>query len=240
MNLNLDLFKFIILPGRDPDPKFTHYYREAYKCWDSVWGDAYKELKIDKPLFSDDFTRQTEICSIFYEQDCVGMLFLSWADMSNPALAKDSYFKIWSKDDLAYLTKYGNRVLICSNTTIGKNWRKTNCDISMKDLVFYLTCYQRFKSSAADGMTGVTRRARGIHELSYRYGAVPLRENIVHFDDEDRVDIVAFFKDTIKEGPYEQVIQLGRRMWNERVEVGRVVTDMPQIQYTEPSIKRAA
>jgi len=230
MGLDLKKFRFVILPGRDPDPTYTHYYREAYKCWYSVWGDAYKELHVDKEVYADDFTRQTEICSIFYDQECVGMLFLTWADLSNPAMLKDSYFKIWTKQDISQLTKDGPAVLICSNTTISKDWRKDKCHISMKDLVFYLTCYQRFKSSAANAMTGVTRRARGVHELSYRYGAVPLRENVVHFDEEDRVDVVAFYKDTIKEGPFPDIISLGRRLWAERLEVNRVVNAMPTLR----------
>lgn len=239
MEVDLDLFQMVILPGRDPDPAFFRHYQEAYKCWYNVWSDAYRELGVDKKLFSDDFTRQTEICTVFYQMECVGMLFLSWFDMASPASSQDSYFKVWTESDLTKLTREGQNILVCSNTTIGKTWRKSNCPISMKDLIVYLTCYQRFKNSAADGLTGVTRRARGVHELTYRYGAIPLRENVAHFDETDRVDVVAFYKDTIKEGPYEDVVKLGRRMWEERIEVKRVVTEMPT-QLTIVPRKKAA
>ncbi len=223
---NPELLQFVVLPGANPAPQYLDYYNKAYECWLNVWKDAFDELGLPRKLYSDNFTRQTEVDAIFYDGECVGMLFLNWIDCSLAALKNDSYFKLWTDLDFKKLTRDGDKILICSNTTISHKFRRSVCPISMKDLVFYFSC-RRFKESAADGMTGVTRIAKGIHKLSYRFGAVEIRTNVVNYNQDDLVDICAFYKDTVSEGEDPEIIQLGRKLWSKMIVVERSITELP-------------
>lgn len=227
MELNFDRLRFVILPGRDPDPTFMPLYQEAYSCWYSVWKNTYKELNVPKQMFSDDFTRQTEICSIFHENKCLAMVFIRWIDMRIETSKHDSYFKVWSEKDLTKVIRDGSNILIYSNLTLSPDCRKNNCNMSIKDLLFFLTFNLRFSHSKADGICAVARRAKRVHELCYRYGAIPLSTDVAHFDETDRVDFVAFYKSNVKNGPLDDVVTLGRKLWSERLEVKRIIYELP-------------
>ncbi len=217
-------FKFVVLPGSDPDPQYMHHYQSAYECWLKVWSKAYKEFEITKQLLSDSFTRQTEINCVFYGSQCVALLFLKWTDFNSAASKNDSYFKLWNEEELKLLSKDGSKILVCSYTTVAEEWRKSS-RISMKDLIVYFST-QRFMQSTASAMTAVTRKTRGIHKLTERFGAKILKENIPNFNSEDLVDLCAFYRDSVTEGTDQTVKELGRTLMKNITVVPRVVTEL--------------
>lgn len=218
--ININNLKFVVLPGSDPDPQYLNYYNSAFECWSKVWADAYAELGVKKDFFSDDFTRQTEIDCIFYGEQCVALLFLRWADFRTTAIKKDSYFKLWSEKEFELLTKYGPEVLIISNTTVAKEWRGRRSEISMKDLVLYFTI-QRFLTSDSQAMTAVTRNTRGIDDLIQRFGAVMFKKDVPNFNENDLVNLGAFYRKDMTEGTDPAVKNLGRKLWDNMLIVPR-------------------
>jgi hypothetical protein len=216
--INYDNFKFIVLPGSNPPPQYQAHYDSAYRCWLKVWGVAYNELGVSRHLYSDDFTRQTELNCIFYGSTCIGILFLKQVDFSSAAVRDDSYFKLWSDKELDSLIQYGPEILVCSNTTIAEEWRRKSTKLSMKDLIVYFSA-QRFVHSTASAMTAVTRKTRGIHKLTERFGAQVLKADVPNFNATDLVDLCAFYKHTITEGTDPVVIEFGRKLWKEMIVV---------------------
>lgn len=221
--INPDQFKFVVLPGSDPDPQYITYYNSAYECWYNVWKDAFKELDMKRQMHSDDFTRQTEINCLFYGTQCIALLFLRWADFKTLAIKDDSYFKLWTHEDFDKLTKYGSDILIISNTTVHQNWRGKDLTISIKDLILYLTI-QRFLSSSASAMTAVTRNTRGIDKMIERFGAVMFKKDIPNFNNTDLVNIGAFYRKDMTEGTDPEVIKVGRNLISKIITVSRTKT----------------
>ncbi|MES2768529.1 MAG: hypothetical protein V4596_05220 [Bdellovibrionota bacterium] len=224
-------FKFVSLPGSDPDPKYLEYYNSAYECWYKVWSEAYKELDVNKRLHSDDFTRQTEINCVFYGSKCIALLFLKWADFKADATKNDSYFKLWTDNEFEQLTKYGPEVIIISNTTVAKEWRGTQSKLSIKDLVLYFTI-RRFLTSSSPAMTAVTRNARGVDKLIERFGAVMFKENVPNFNDKDLVNLGAFYKKDMTDGTDPVVAEIGKRLWDKMIVVPRTKFVIPAEEET--------
>lgn len=223
-------FKFIVLPGSDPDERYLDYYNSAYQCWHSVWDEVYQELGVNKVLYSDEFTRQTEISCLFYGSQCIALLFLRWANFETDIARSDSYFKLWTDEDLKKLTQHGKNILVVSNTTVAKNWRGKDISISIKDLILYLTV-QYFLKSDSPAMTAVTRNTRGVDKMIERFGATIFRKNVPNYNAQDLVNIAAIFRKDATEGTDLEVIRIGRKLMRNALIIPRVKTTVASSEH---------
>lgn len=214
--MNLNEFKFIVLPGSNPDPKYLDYYENAYSCWHRVWDETLKEFDSSKHLYSDDFTRQTEINCIFHRSKCVALLFSRVTNFVSETSRNDSYFKLWSEDEFKKLLKDGLEILVISNTTVAKEWRGENSPIPLKDLIVYLTIH-RGLTSGASAMTAITRNTRGVDKLVERFGAIILKKDVPNYNSEDLVNLSVFYKKETTEGTNPEVTRLGRKLMSEAI-----------------------
>ncbi len=214
--LALKKFKFVRLSGSPPDVKYLEYYDAAYDCWKKVWIEAFRGLGISKPFVSDEFTRQEEILTIFYGQQCVGMMFFRIVDLSIYAYQNDTYFKLWTLQDLKNLAEHGPLIAVMSNMTISTDWRKTSYDLSMKDLVVYYTC-QRFKDSQTHGMATFTRNSKNVNKLAERFGGICIRSNIENYGPRDLVNLFKFTQESVTEGEFDNVKTLGRFLYKNEI-----------------------
>lgn len=205
--------RLVLLPGKLPTPQYSKDYQKAYDCWRSVWEDTYKnELKFDKKLTSDDFTRQDEIVTLFYGEECVGLSFMKWTSFENSTAKADSYFNSWTDFDLHSLNKEGKSIIVCSNFTISLDFRRGRGGFNWKDL---LMCFlsMRLLYSNADAMTGTMRLSKGMGEATYRAGAVAIRKNVVFKETNDPVDLVGFYKSKIDQCGTDEVLQVAQEVW---------------------------
>ncbi len=209
--INYDNLRFLVLPSKNPSQKEVQDYNNAYEAWLRVWKDAYKELKLEKPIYSDEFTRHDHINCIFYGAQCIASVHSRIVDISIPATVEDSYFKIWNTQDVKRIRSHGNKVMIISNMTVHKEWRKSFCDLSIKDLIIYLCC-MRFKSSAAAVMATYTRNSKNVNELVKRFGAQVIRKDVQNFNKKDLVDLFIFSKDSVTAGTDPTVQTLGGKL----------------------------
>ena len=197
MDINLKDLELILLPGKCAPLEYKDYYLKAYQCWRSVWEDAYKkEMHVDAPLMSDDFTRQDEILALFHKGECSALVFFKWVDCKESPVKDDSYFKHWPELAFRKLCKNGHKVIVCSQFTVHFNYRKkTSLEVSWKDLLMGLLV-ERFRHSDADAMTGTMRVIKGMGEATYRTGATPLMKNLM-YDHGEIIDLVAFYQDAV-------------------------------------------
>lgn len=207
MEIDVSELQVILLPGKCPPKQHLDTYLKAYNCWREVWEETYKkELKLNKYLTSDDFTRQDEILALFHKGECTALVFFKWVDSSEDPVAHDSYFKVWPELALRKLSSRGPRILVCSQFTVHSKYRR-NSSVSWKDLLIGLLV-ERFRFSDCDAMTGVTRLQRNMGEATYRSGAEPLMKGIPFTAEDDLVDLVGFFHDKIIDSPVPGIHEL--------------------------------
>lgn len=172
-------------------------YKAAHEMWHHVWSSTLKDFGSNEKIYSDAFTRQDEILSIFHGQACVGMLLLRWMDFTRFNYATDSYFKIWTEIDIAKLTRFGKRIMISSYLTVHPEYRIKHTGVSFRDVILDLMV-QRFLPSDMDSISGITRREKHVHTTSYNLGATTIREDLPFHNDEDRVDLLVFYRKDVR------------------------------------------
>jgi hypothetical protein len=190
--LHLDELRYVLIPGENPSGEISDVYRAAYRCWSKVWSDTFLELEGDSRIFSDDFTRQTEIGAIMAGDRCIAMGFLHAVDFRLPTARHDSYFKVWSDEAIASLIKDGPEILVASHLTVDAGSRgDLGNGLYLKDLIVGLVV-KSLLASRADAMTGTMRCNRGAQRSAYQYGATAIQKGVIHHGVE--VDIVAFYR----------------------------------------------
>lgn len=172
-------------------------FSAAYQTWHSVWADTLKQFGSDEKLFSDSFSRQDEILSIFHERTCIAILLLRWMDFARFNYASDSYFKNWTEVDIARLTKFGKKIMISSFLTVHPEYRMKQMGFSFRDVILDLMV-QRFLISPMDSISGITRREKHVHTTSYSLGATAIRKDIPYHNDADRVDLLVFYRQEVR------------------------------------------
>lgn len=214
----LDDLKVFVIPGKQVKANYIATYNQVYNMWHNVWYSAHVEEWNNKEIHmaSNDFTRQDEIVSLFYKDECVGCIFFKYVSFDECTTSSDSYFRVWDDLSLKKLTKYGPRVIVCSNFTLAKKFRQSNIDgICFKDLLMSF-CTLNFLHSNYDSMTGTMRRAKSMHELTYKHGAVKLLENVSYEINgiNDPADLVAFYRSNCELVFYENEIL---DLWESRI-----------------------
>lgn len=178
-------------PGHIATIEQANALKGAYQTWNQVWSDTISELGAKQDLFSDAFTRQDEILSLFHGSKCLGMLLLRWMDFESFDYSTDSYFKSWDKEALGRLIANGPRIMVSSYLTVHPAYRSRETGLHFRDIILDLMV-QRFLDSNGDTIAGITRREKKVHTTCYALGAEMIREDIPYFSNEDRVDLLGF------------------------------------------------
>lgn len=235
MEIDINELQLFLLPGKCPPKEHLETYLKAYHCWREVWEDAYKkELHVDKFLSSDDFTRQDEILALFHKGECTGMIFLKWVEAGEDPVIHDSYFKVWPEIAFRQLCSRGPNVIVSSQFTVHFKYRKNSSQIPWKDLLMGLVM-ERFRHSDQDAMTGTMRLQKNMGEATYRGGAVPLVRNVAYSSEEDRVDLVAAFQDTVTDSQVSGIPELVNIIFPKTIALVN-----PIIPIRKNDVKRAA
>lgn len=213
-------FKYVLCPGSQPLADYRFLYEQIFQCWELVWHETYQELKIDKRLSSDAFTRQDYVGALFFENKCVGMAFFRWAYAYGPEFAQDSYFANWEESHLNELCSRGPEIIVCSNYTIHPSARGNQLPLPMRDLLLGMII-ETFLNSTADAMTAATRLDRKVNEVCTRWGAHPIARNLPSGFGEARVDLLGFFKDVILSQSSPPLKTQTEYLWASRLEIPR-------------------
>lgn len=195
MDMNFDDITLVLLPGQNPKAALLHKYNKAYNCWRETWLSYQTEMKQDKLLHSDAFTRQEEIMAIFYKDECAALIFCRHVDFNQDATIHDSYFEVWPEIAIHRLCKEGKRILVFSQFTLNPKYRKNYLGLSWKDLLVGL-CYERFVRSDCDAGATAARVQKHMEEAVYKVNGTTLFKNLP-FHETQSVDLVGFYHDTV-------------------------------------------
>lgn len=167
--------KWILCPGRNTSD--VKLFRNIYEFWENTWTQAYKDLKIDKALYSDSFTRQDYIGALEYKGQIIACTFFKKCRQAELTHIKDSYFANWSERNLEALFSRGPNTIVCSQFTVHPMARGKSLGFSTKELLMGMLI-KTFLESQFDSMTGATRQDRNVHTASESWGVITVEENV--------------------------------------------------------------
>lgn len=214
MNNDLKNWRYILLPGKNPEVNVAKEYAEAFQLWKNVWEKTFKELGESDPLYSDAFSRQTQVGCIFVHDQCIALSFFNDINFDEPTARYDSYFKVWPETAIEKLLKDGTQVTVGSNITVDPEFRGVLFgNVQLKNVILGLSVL-RLLDLQFDVMTGTMRCNRGMEKAAYHVGARQLTKGAVIHGCE--VDLVGFFRREIlsKSGGHYDLIT--ERLWRDR------------------------
>lgn len=214
-------FRYVLCPGSMPEEKYQKLYNQIYQCWREVWTDTFRELKVEKTLYSDAFTRQDFVGALFYKDQCFALAFFRWATAERQEFAQDSYFSNWGPKHLEKLCSRGPNIIICSQFTVHQRGRGKTLGISGKELLAGMAA-QTFLNSEADGMTGAVRVDRGVNGAGLRWGAYSIESRVPCEFGENNTELIGFFKDFISEQPKHELSGIAETLWQDRLVIPRL------------------
>lgn len=173
-------FQVYVLAPQDRSVELGWRVHATYQMWDRVWSEALRELDGINSIPSDEFTRHREVLVLFFGNEPIASLFFSPVDLGTALGRKDSYFAVWPDETLDRMNKLftGLDVLICCQFTVAPEWRRESQGVSVKRLLAALAI-EHLKASSCRGMTGNTRKNRGIHKIFYDVGGQALAEDVI-------------------------------------------------------------
>lgn len=205
-----------LIPGRNIPKEFREIYEKTYSMWKKVWIDTMTDEWSQKEgmIYSDEFTRQDEILTLFYKGECVGCVFMKSADFHESCARDDSYFKVWNDLAIQKLIRKGKNILVCCNFTVAKQFRRTQDGIRWKDVLATMAV-KRLEYSDFDAMTGTMRRSKGMHTTTLKVGAQMVQENVDYFicGINEPVDLVVFYRDSIQLNLSAEIEEMIDQTW---------------------------
>ncbi|MBA2404037.1 MAG: hypothetical protein H0V66_04635 [Bdellovibrionales bacterium] len=221
MDLVLDKNKlrFLVIPTRFPSERHTTDYLKAYACWKEVWNNALKqEMNILGDLYSDNFTKQSHVAIIFYENEVACLTTLNYLDLKSPVVLDDSYFKVWPEITRQKIKKEANKVMVSGNLSLNFNFRRGVMGISWKDLMFAFQV-RHLKSSSYDAVVAAVRLEKGMERAAYRTGAHALSRDLPYTIEGQRVDIVCWPRNLDVLNIDNQIYALVEHVWKNSWEI---------------------
>jgi hypothetical protein len=188
----LEKLKLFVMSGRSYQGPLREKYQKTYDLWEMVWLQTFKEIAGTSDLASDNFTRQDEILSLFWEDQCCAMVCHRLVDLSVKAFERDSYFRFWgwSEEAMAKLKAQGPRVALGSQITIHPDFRKMQLGGQVKEVIIGLSL-RSFQDRNMDAVAGMMRNDKGLDRLFYESGAFPIVKQVTSKN--FKLDFVAFF-----------------------------------------------
>ncbi len=208
--------QLILMPARNPTKAFWGPYEKAYGLWQEVWGGFWHAMQ--KPCYADSFTRQDDLCAIFYQEHCIALTLQYVVNLCLTANQDDSYFSgVWLKTNLPYLEPYLPDIYCGNSITTSPQFRRNRCGFSLKDVLLgaCVNCFLEHESCKA--MVGSMRRERGVTDLAKRFGA-----NLVtsYFSDTYQfdLDLVVFERSSVTPCLDPQAADIVQSLWESRID----------------------
>lgn len=211
-------FRLVMLPLKNRPQAHASYYRQSLELWEQVWTQVNQKFEVSSPLFIDGFLRQDEAACIFTPNSCLGMIFFRTLDFAVMDYKNDSYFKEYTDLDRSKLLKHGKCAFLASFLTVDQRFRNFSPEVRFKE-VFLDIMVMRFLEGEADVISGITRRDRGINDVSFGLGATPIRENVPYFEGRESVDLVAFYRKDVKRSSNPPVRAFTDKLWETRLDL---------------------
>lgn len=179
----------VFYPQQVPDSQMTDY-NAVFDLWYKIWVETRLEVNPNLPTPSDNFSRQDEIIGLFYDDQPIATICHRYVDLQQRCVMHDSFFTgLWTDQVKESLAQHGRWFVLGSHVFIDPQFRKMASGYPTKNIVCQLSFY-RLNAAKADGVIGLMRKDKGMHDVFYKAGAQPLIQD-VHFY-QIPVDIVMF------------------------------------------------
>jgi GNAT superfamily N-acetyltransferase len=203
--------RHVLFKARAPIPGLEREYELAYDFWLSMWRSTFREVGAAVELHSDVFLLHDEVSAILQGDRVVGLMLYDYRDLRVTAHRDLSNFSHYPPGTLEHLQSQGvHRVMLAGQLTVHPEWRRSRVGPFMSETLTSLAI-KRFLSSHATAAIAFTRNDRNTQELAYRLGAMPLRKG--HRAYGIASDVVAFYRDRVRESPTPQVACAVNRLW---------------------------
>lgn len=174
-NLRLSIF-----PGQGATPGLEEDRELAYRCWRSVWVEVFQdEMKLEQRLYSDDFTRQEIIVSLFFGGSCVGLAMIRLLPVNSERTFDDSFFRLWTPESLKEISRLSgdSPLALASSFTLHPEFRGRSQFINWKTLLLALFL-EKFLGTEARIMVTAARKKRSNEKLCQSLGARLLERDV--------------------------------------------------------------
>jgi hypothetical protein len=203
--------RHVLLQARSPGPGTETDYERAYAFWFAMWRSTFAEVAPDTVLHSDAFLTQREVSVVLQGERVLGLMMYDFRDLRLKAHRDLGYFSHFPADVIETLKSQGHaQVMMTGQLTVHPDFRKTHAGPFMSDLLMGLSV-KRFLSSSLSCKLAFTRNDRGVQDLCYRFGALPLRRG--HSAYGLPCDLVAFYRDRACEGNLPGLANVVDRLW---------------------------
>jgi hypothetical protein len=192
-------FRFELMPAKWNKHIDLKKYNQVFQCWHEQWQETLSTLQPGHQLYSDCFTRQDCIATLFYKEQCISLAFLRQIDLGVELNLKDSFFKFWTAAATEKIKLNYSAVYLCSNFTVHKDWRGAIGKIRIKKLLMGLILMHLQKQNDVEAILAAVRCDRGMHNLSYEFSARAIEQN-VKSPFNDFVDLVVYDRNEIDLG----------------------------------------
>jgi hypothetical protein len=218
--LKLQELQYYVIPGEKIAPEYRSVHQEAYRMWKTVWSQTLLEVDGDGRVYSDHFSRQTNIGALFRAGECVAMTVQHEVDFNDPTAADDSYFQAWPQRALDELVRDGKRVLICSHLTVAPGHRGEVAPGLTYKLLIVDLAVKLLLNSDCNVMTGTMRKVKGAHKTAFQTGASLILEDVIQHG--ETADLVGFYKNTILANQNLVKSVWTDSLWRQRMDLTRV------------------
>lgn len=210
---------FMVFPTRFPKLEYLQEYQKSYQCWRQVWNQALKEeMNVKDDLYSDNFTRQSLVAVLFYDNQPASLLTLNYCDLTDPVSLDDSYFKVWPELAMAKIKKEGCNILISGNLTVNFNFRRGAYGLCWKKLIFsFLVRY--LKSSPFDAVLGTPRLEKSVEKACYQTGAHTIHKNLPYTIEGQRIDLISWHRNLDESIIDPEIWSLVNLVWNNSTKI---------------------
>lgn len=167
----LDL-EFRLMRTERPLPSEVSQRDGAYKLWRRNWVQTFDELGVQRKLTSDDFLHR-ELGGLFLGEQPIGFMLYHFINLEDEVWRETSYFNNYPDEIKLLHTDRPERVMVISYMTLESEWRKSETDLPISELLTSFAV-MRFLSSDAKRLIGYFRNSRKTNEMFYRHGGMPL------------------------------------------------------------------
>ncbi|MDO9183000.1 MAG: hypothetical protein Q7U04_11360, partial [Bacteriovorax sp.] len=188
-----------IIPANYKNVSFNlkNIHQEIYKCWKDEWSNTWSEITGQKKIiYSCELSRQDTLLALFNDEKCIALCSFRQFEQNDISAFDDSYFSFWPKSASEQLMGLGQKVLICGQLTVAKEYRRKESDVSLRDILSGIAT-KYFLDSDSNIMIGTTRVSKGMDRVCYGLGATPILQNLPYIGKEN-VDLVVFHKHSVE------------------------------------------
>ena len=179
----------VFYPQQIEDSQLDRYNR-LFDLWYQIWVETRREVNPSLPTPSDNFSRQDEVIGLFYEDRPIATICHRYVDLQQRCIMHDSFFTgLWTDQVKESLAQHGRWFVLGSHVFIDPEFRKMASGYPTKNILCQLS-FHRLNFANVDGVIGLMRKDKGMHDVFYKAGAKPLIKDVQFY--QIPVDIVMF------------------------------------------------